>query len=83
MTAVSLSVNRGVDGFTISDITIGSTAPAAGDIQLCWNLLDTNSVALTREDILVRAMNAFRTAIIQGQGLQAPAGTPILPRPVL
>lgn len=50
MTAVSLSVNRGVDGFTVSDITIGSTAPAAGDIQLCWNLLDTNSVALTRED---------------------------------
>jgi hypothetical protein len=83
MTAVSLSVNRGVDGFTISDVTIGSTAPVGGDIMLAFQLNDQNSVPLTREDILIRAFNAFRTALIQGQGLQAPAGTAILPRPVL
>jgi hypothetical protein len=83
MTAVSLSVSRGVDGFKISDITVGTSVPGAGDIELRWNLQDTNSVNLTREDILVRAMNAFRTSILQGQGLQSPAGTPIVPFPIL
>jgi hypothetical protein len=83
MTAVSLSVNRGVDGFQIKDVTIGTSAPGTGDIELRFNLTDTNSVNLTREDVIVRAMNAFRTAILQGQGLQSPAGTPIIPQPVL
>jgi hypothetical protein len=83
MTAVSLSVNRGVDGFQISDVAISNQAPSANDIELRFNLQDTNSVNLTREDIIVRAFNAFRIAILQGQGLQSPAGTPVLPRPVL
>jgi hypothetical protein len=82
MTAVSLSVNRGVDGMQISDVTIGSSARGTGDVELRFQLQDTNSVNLTREDVIVRAFNAFRTAILQGQGLQSPAGTPILPRPV-
>lgn len=83
MTAVSLSVNRGVDGMQIADVVIGSTAPVGGDIMLSFNLTDTNSVNLTREDILIRAFNAFKLSIFQGQGLQSPAGTPVLPRPVL
>jgi hypothetical protein len=83
MTAVSLSVNRGVDGFTISDVAISNQAPSANDIELRFNLQDINSVNLTREDIVVRAFNAFRTAILNGQGLAMPAGSPILPRPVL
>jgi hypothetical protein len=33
--------------------------------------------------VIVRAFNAFRVAILQGQGLQSPAGTPIIPQPVL
>jgi hypothetical protein len=84
MTAVSLAVLRGVDGFQIKDIAIGTAAPTATyDIELRFNLTDQNSIALSREDILVRAMNAFRIAILQGQGLQSPAGTPIIPQPVL
>jgi hypothetical protein len=46
MTAVSLSVNRGVDGFKISDVTIGTSAPGTGDIELRFQLQDTNSVNL-------------------------------------
>jgi hypothetical protein len=83
MAAVSLSVSRGVDGFKISDVTIGTSAPGSGDIELRFNLTDTNSVNLTREDVIVRAFQAFKMAIIQGQGLQSPAGTPIIPQPVL
>ena len=83
MTAVSLSVNRGVDGFQISDVTVGSSAPGTGDIELRWNLVDQAGGTLTREDILIRAFRAFYNAIYQGQGLQSPAGTPVLPRPVL
>jgi hypothetical protein len=83
MTAVSLSVKRGIDLGKISDVTVGSSAPGSGDIELRFNLTDLNSVNLTREDILVRAFTAFKQAIIQGQGLQSPAGTPIIPFPIL
>jgi hypothetical protein len=83
MTAVSLSVNRGIDLPKISDVTIGTSAPGTGDIELRFNLQDQNSVNLTREDVILRAFTAFRTAILQGQGLQSPAGSPIIPQPVL
>jgi hypothetical protein len=83
MTAVSLSVNRGVDGLgKISDVTIGSSAPGTGDIELRFNLLDQNSVALTREDVIVRALTAFRTALTNGS-LQSPAGTFLVQNPAL
>jgi hypothetical protein len=82
MTAVSLSVKRGVDGFTISDVTISNLAKNANDVELRFNLLDANSVALSREDVVVRALNAFRTAILNGS-LQAPAGTFVIPNPAL
>jgi hypothetical protein len=83
MTAVSLGVKRGVDGFTISDISISNQAPSgANDIELRFNLLDANSVALTREDVIVRALNAFRTSLLNGS-LQSPAGTFVIPNPAL
>jgi hypothetical protein len=62
MTTVSLSVKRGVDGFTISDVVISNLAPNANDVELRFQLLDSNSVALTKEDVIVRALGAFRTA---------------------
>jgi hypothetical protein len=82
MTAVSLSVKRGVDGFTISDVVISNLAPNANDIELRFQLLDANSVALSREDVVVRAFNAFRTAILNAS-LQSPAGTFVIPNPAL
>ena len=65
MTAVSFSINRGVSGTTMTDITVGTSAPGAGDIELRYNILDTNSKNLNREDIYM-ALKAFQRAIEQG-----------------
>lgn len=58
MTAVSVSIKRGVDGLKPSDIVVGSSAPGANDIELRVNLLDANSHALTDKDIKI-ALEAF------------------------
>lgn len=65
MTAVSFSINRGVSGTTMTDFTVGTSAPGAGDIELRYNILDTNSKNLNREDIYM-ALKAFQRAIEQG-----------------
>jgi hypothetical protein len=92
MTAVSISVLRGVDGFqlTASSGPTGTGIPAAGsfvvgtsapnspyDIELRYNLTDQNSVALTRMNIQI-ALRAFERYLTE-QGLQQPAGTYTLP----
>jgi hypothetical protein len=43
MTAVSFSMSRGVGGFKMNDITVGSLAPNAGDVELRFNVLDGQS----------------------------------------
>ena len=64
MTAVSLSISRGVSGSKISDFTIGTSAPGAGDIELRFNVTDTNSKNLNDQDIFL-ALRAFERAIMQ------------------
>jgi hypothetical protein len=65
MTAVSLSISRGTDGMKISDFTVGTSAPGAGDIELRFNLLDTNSHALFEKDVIL-ACKAFIRALEWG-----------------
>jgi hypothetical protein len=65
MTAVSLSISRGVSGTTMTDFTVGTSAPGSGDIELRYNTTDTNSKNLNREDIYM-ALKAFQRAIQQG-----------------
>lgn len=65
MTAVSLSISRGVDGFKISDFTVGTSAPGAGDIELRFQLLDTNSKPLLEKDVIL-ACEAFIRALLTG-----------------
>lgn len=79
MAAVSFSISRGVSGTKISDITVGTSAPGTGDIELRYNTTDTNSKNLNRQDILL-ALEAFERAILQG-GAQvdltlSPSGPP-------
>ena len=62
MTAVSLSISRGVSGFKMSDITVGTSAPGAGDIELRFNVTDTNGKNLNDKDLIV-ALLAFRRAL--------------------
>lgn len=66
MAAVSFSIRRGVSGFKISDITVGTSAPGTGDIELRYNTTDTNSANVTRQDIY-NAMLAFQRALMEGK----------------
>ncbi len=65
MAGISLSISRGVNGFKISDLTYDTQVPNANDIELRWNTLDTNSVTLTRKDLII-ALEAFERAIESG-----------------
>lgn len=65
MTAVSLSISRGTDGMKISDFTVGTSAPGTGDIELRFNLTDTNSKALFEKDVVL-ACKAFIRALEWG-----------------
>jgi hypothetical protein len=58
MTAVSFQLNRGQGGFLMSDVTVGSNAPAAGDVELRFNVLDANSKNMNDLD-LVMLIKAF------------------------
>jgi hypothetical protein len=51
MTAVSFSLSRGVDGFKMSDVTVGSNAPSSGDVELRFNVTDTNGKNMNALDI--------------------------------
>lgn len=63
MAAFSYSINRGQDGFKITDYTHGTLAPNANDIELRVNTTDANSAALQVKDIL-KAMEAFKIAVM-------------------
>lgn len=65
MTAVSFSISRGVSGFKMTDITVGTSAPGAGDIELRFNVLDTNSKNMNDKDLVI-ALLAFRRALETG-----------------
>lgn len=65
MTAVSFSISRGVSGFKMTDITVGTSAPGAGDIELRFNVLDTNSKNMNDKDLII-ALLAFRRALETG-----------------
>ena len=65
MVAVSFSINRGVPGGTMTDVTVGTSAPGTGDIELRFNVLDTNSKNLNREDIYL-ACETFKRFILLG-----------------
>jgi hypothetical protein len=65
MAGISLSINRGVEGFKLNDFTVGTSTPGTGDIELRYNTLDTNSHALTRKDVH-NACKAFIRALEEG-----------------
>jgi hypothetical protein len=79
MTAVSIQMQRGTDGFLLTDFTVGTAAPATQDFEVRYQLLDGNSVALTRKDIHNMISAVMR--LIMQNGLQLPAGTFIQPGP--
>lgn len=80
MTAVSFSMSRGVDGFKMSDVTVGTSAPGAGDVELRFNVTDTNSKNMNDCD-LIRIIKAFQRWLETNGGsaiaiTQQPSGPP-------
>ena len=67
MTAISISINRGVSGFAISDFTIGTSAPGTGDVELRFNTTDGQGAPETLIDV-ISALKAFRRALEQTGG---------------
>jgi hypothetical protein len=65
MAAISLSLSHGVSGFTISDFTVGTSAPGAGDFEVRLNTTNTNSANISRQD-MVLALEAFIRALQMG-----------------
>lgn len=62
MAAISIAIARGKDGFKISDFTVGTSAPGAGDMEFRFNTTDTNSAAIKINDI-IRGLLAIRRAL--------------------
>lgn len=81
MAGISISIAKGIDMPKISDITISTTTPSSNDVMLCWNTLDSNSVPLTRKDVILAAGALIRA--IENGSLQMPAGTPVQGSPIL
>jgi hypothetical protein len=73
MTAVSFSMSRGVDGFKMSDVTVGTSAPGSGDVELRFQVLDPNNKNMNDLD-LYRILDAFKRWVLTG-GLSAIAIT--------
>lgn len=60
MTAVSFQMSRGVDGFKMSDVTVGTNAPAAGDVEFRFNVLDSSAGTKNMNDLdLVKLLKAM------------------------
>ena len=76
MTAVSFSMSRGVGGFKMSDITVGTSAPGAGDAEFRFNVLDTNSKNMNDKDLIL-ILEAFRRWLLTNGG----TGTAITNQP--
>jgi hypothetical protein len=73
MTAVSFQMSRGVDGFKMSDVTVGTNAPAGGDFEFRFNVTDQNGKNVNDDDIY-RILKAFELWILQGGGTLAGNG---------
>jgi hypothetical protein len=65
MTAVQISVSRGASLAKITDFTIGTSAPGVGDIEVRYNLTDTNGGVLLRKDIIL-ALDGMLRALKSG-----------------
>jgi hypothetical protein len=92
MTAISVAMLRGVDGFQLFDTSgsptgtgipasgsfeIGSAAPTSTyDFEVRWNLTDQNGHALTKLDVGLLLRAVERLITEQ---LQQPAGTYMFP----
>jgi hypothetical protein len=59
VTAVSFRINRGTDGFKMSDVVVGADAPTASvDVEIRWQVLDQQGKNMNDWE-LIKACKAF------------------------
>jgi hypothetical protein len=62
-------MTRGVDGFKMSDVTVGSNAPSSGDFEFRWNVPDSSPGTHNVNDgDLYRFLKAMQLWILNGGG---------------
>ena len=66
MTAVSFSMSRGVDGFKMSDVTVGTSAPGTGDVEFRFNVLDGQSKNMNDKDLYMLLQAFARWVLTNG-----------------
>jgi hypothetical protein len=75
MAAFSISISHGVGGMKMSDYTIGTLAPNAGDVEVRVNNTDTNSHNISDHEAVILLRNIIR--VIEGGG---PSAVNLVPR---
>ena len=65
MTAVSFSMSRGVGGFKMTDVTVGSLAPGAGDVELRFDVLDGQSKNMN-DKVIYEILESFKRWLLTG-----------------
>lgn len=75
MASISLSLSHGVSGMTMSDYTVGTLAPNAGDFEVRLNTTDTNSKNISHHEMVI-ALEAF-IRVLQTGGASAINLTPL------
>jgi hypothetical protein len=60
-----VAINRGIDGFKISDFTRGTSSSASSDFEFRVGDVDANGKTPTRKDIVV-ALESFKRSILSG-----------------
>lgn len=60
------AINRGTDGFKISDFTLGTSSSASSDIELRVAAVDGQGNVMTRKDVEI-ALRAFERLFAEGK----------------
>jgi hypothetical protein len=60
MAAVSIAIAHGALGTKMSDYTIGTSAPGAGDVEVRFNTTDTNSKNISHHEVVVKLKEIIR-----------------------
>ena len=71
--ALSLSITTGLDGFRVTDFTVGVAAPGAGDMEFRYNPTDASGNAITRKELII-GLEAITRAILSDAIFVNPTG---------
>lgn len=63
------AINRGLDGFKITDFVFGTSSSASSDIELRIADVDGQGKVMTRKDVVI-ALEAFKREILSGRIFQ-------------